>query len=80
MIIGDLVGKTVGAYLFGSMTQEVAKRMRAGSSVCLEGEWGSGKSTLFKDVTTELERTDVTLLSCRGHELLTNTPTRLYDK
>jgi len=68
------VGSVLGAYFFDKLSEEVARKMRAGVSVCIEGGWGSGRSTLLSNVTSELEMTGVTVLSCTGHRLLSITP------
>lgn len=71
---GRPVGKLEEPFLFGRQAQMMAALMRQGESVCLIGEWGSGRTSVLHDVARELELTGVTVLQCRGHRLLREHP------
>lgn len=53
-----------------SIAHEIAQGLRSGASICVEGGWGSGRTTLADQVIRQLELTGTTTFHLRGRPLL----------
>ncbi len=63
-----------GPFLLGKQAQAIAQLMRDKRSVCVEGGWGSGRTTVLNDVARELELTGINVLHMKCQKSLQEYP------